>query len=282
MTALALPAGVAAAAGVAVAVWSVAIEPRRLVVRERELRLPRWPPELDGLRIALVSDLHAGAPHVDAERVGDVVARTNATRPDLVCLLGDFVDPNVTLGTPVAPEPVAERLGALEAPLGVVAVLGNHDWHAGGERVREALAHAGVRVLEDDAVAVGRPPRRLWLAGLADATRRDPDVLGTLAAVPEDEPLLVLSHDPDLFPHVPARAALTVSGHTHGGQVAIPGLRARVIPSRYGERYARGHVVEDGRHLYVTTGVGTSTHPIRLGAPPEIVVLRLRGPRGAG
>jgi predicted MPP superfamily phosphohydrolase len=88
--------------------------------------------------------------------------------------------------------------------------------------------------------------------------------------------VIVLSHDPDLFPWVPPRASLTLSGHTHGGQINLKPLLSHVIPSRYGDRFANGHVVEGGRHLYVTSGVGTSVHPVRFGRPPEIVVLRLR------
>ena len=87
--------------------------------------------------------------------------------------------------------------------------------------------------------------------------------------------MLLLSHDPDVFPAVPARVALTVAGHTHAGQVAIPRLRRRAIPSRHGERYAHGHVVEDGRHLYVSAGIGTTGWPVRLLAPPEVPILRL-------
>jgi len=123
---------------------------------------------------------------------------------------------------------------------------------------------------------VARRPAPLWVAGVADATERRPDVNAALAAVPADAAVLLLSHDPDVFPRVPARVALTVSGHTHGGQVDLPGVPRRVIPSRFGDRYARGHVVEGGRHLFVTSGVGTSRLPIRLARPPEIVVLKLR------
>ena len=252
--------------------WAAWIEPRRLVVRRRTLRLPHWPARLDGLRVALVSDLHAGAPQVDEAFVARVARAVRRRRPDLVLLLGDYVDPHGTLAQPVAPESVAARL----APLGGIAVLGNHDWATDGERVAGALRDAGITVLEDDAVAVRVRGARLWLAGLADLHTRSPDVEAALSAVPEGEPVLVLSHHPDLFPRVPARAALTVSGHTHGGQVNVPGLRARMIPSRYGDRYARGHVVEGGRHLYVTSGVGTSTHPVRFARPPEVVVLTLR------
>jgi predicted MPP superfamily phosphohydrolase len=270
-------AGAAATALAAAVAWrALWHEPRSDRIRERELRLPRWPAELDGLRVALVSDLHTGAPHVDAERVEHLVAAVDARAPDLVLLLGDFVDRNVRGASPVAPEAVAERLGALRAPLGTIAVLGNHDWLNDGERIAGALRAAGIRVLENEVADLGR----LHVAGVADARMRDPDVAGTLRAVPDAAPVLLLSHDPDLFPRVPDRVALTVSGHTHGGQVAVPVLRRRVIPSRYGERYARGHIVEDGRHLYVTAGFGTSGWPVRLLAPPEVVILELR-PEGA-
>ena len=270
-------AATAGAAAVALAAAAVAWralwhEPRHGRIRERELRLPRWPAELDGLRVALISDLHTGAPHVDEERIERLVAAVNPRAADLVLLLGDFVDPNVRGGSPVAPEAVARRLGELHAPLGVLAVLGNHDWRHGGERIPAALRAAGIRVLENEVADLGR----LHVAGVADARTRDADVARTVRAVPAGAPVLLLSHDPDLFPHVPDRVALTVSGHTHGGQVAVPVLRRKVIPSRYGERYARGHVVEGGRHLYVTAGFGTSGWPVRLFAPAEVVILALR------
>jgi predicted MPP superfamily phosphohydrolase len=263
-SALALAAAVAFRA-----LWQ---EPRSERVREIDLEIPRWPEDLDGLRVALISDLHTGAPHVDEERVGRLVAEVNERGPDLVALLGDFVDPKVRGGRRIAPEAVAERLGRLRAPLGVFAVLGNHDWLHGGGRIAAALRTAGIRVLENETVELGR----LHVAGVADARTRDADVDATLSAVPEDAPVLLLSHDPDVFPQVPDRVALTVSGHTHGGQVGVPFLRRPVMPSRFGERYARGHIVEDGRHVYVTAGFGTSGWPVRLLAPPEVVILGLR------
>lgn len=249
------------------------LEPRAVAVRRVRLRLARWPAELDGLRLALVSDLHAGAPHVDERRVERVVERVMRERPDLVALLGDYVDPTVAFGGFLEPEKVAARLARLRAPLGVVAVLGNHDWSTDGPRVAAALRDAGISVLENEAVPAGGG--RLWVVGLADATKRRPDMDAAFAAVPAGAPALVLSHDPDVFPHVPARAALTVAGHTHGGQVDLPVARRFVIPSRFGARYRRGHVVEGGRHLFITAGVGTSRFPIRLGVPSEVVVLRL-------
>jgi hypothetical protein len=273
-------AGAGAAAVLGVVAYATLVEPRRLRVRRASLALPHWPAALDGLRLVLVSDLHTGAPHVPPERLDRIVARANALGGDLIALLGDHVDHEVTFGQAPEPGDVAARLARLRAPLGVLAVLGNHDWRTDGEGIRAALDGAGVRVLEDEAVRVAREPAELWVTGLADASERSPDVARALAAVPADAAVLALSHDPDLFPRIPARVALTVSGHVHGGQVAIPRLRARWTPSRFGERYVDGHVVEDGRHLFVTSGVGTSNHPVRLGAPPELVVLTLRT-RGA-
>jgi uncharacterized protein len=267
-------AGVAAAGAVAAAVAWRALwqEPRSDRVREIALALPRWPPALDGLRVAVLSDLHAGAPHVREPRIERLVRAVDARRPDLVLLLGDYVDPTVTLGTRVAPGAVAARLGALHAPLGVVAVLGNHDWADDGPGMRAALRGVGITVLENDAVPAGD---RLWIAGVEEMRFGRPDVGRALREVPDDAAVILLSHDPDVFPTVPARVALTVSGHLHGGQVGVPVLRRRFVPSRFGERYVRGHVTEGGRHLFVTTGIGTTGLPVRLLAPPEAVVLAL-------
>lgn len=268
-------AGAAAAIGAAAAgvlAWALAVEPRRIVVRRSTLRLPHWPRELAGLRVAVVSDLHAGGPHVKADAVARVVEKVNAQRPDLVLLLGDYVDDGVALGGRVEPETVARLLGGLRARLGAFAVLGNHDWMEGGRRVAQALRRAGVAVLEDDAAPVDGP---LWVVGLDAPGDRPLDVPGAFAGAPESAVVIVLSHSPDAFPRVPDRAALTVAGHTHGGQVNLPLLRRHRVPSRYGDRYAAGHVVEAGRHLFVTAGIGTSTLPVRLRRPPEVAVLTL-------
>lgn len=268
----------AGAGAAALAVRALWIEPRRLVLHERELTLPEWPAALDGLRLGLVSDLHAGGPHSDPAALARAADRLVGARPDLIAVLGDLVDPEVLGGAPVAPDAAGRALAGLRAPLGVFGVLGNHDWANDGRGVLRALREAGVRVLENESVAVDAPGAALHVAGLADATTRRPDLAAALRDVAPDEPVLLLAHDPDVFPQVPARVALTVSGHTHGGQVDLPLLRGRVIPSRHGARYARGHVVEEGRHLFVTSGVGTSRLPVRLRRPPEVVVLTLRAP----
>ena len=220
-----------------------------------------------------MADLHAGSPHAGRAAIARWVRRMNAERPDVVALLGDYLDAHFLWGGRMEPGVVAEELSALSAPRGVVAVLGNHDWKQAGVRMGGALRGAGITVLENEAVHVGDG---LHVAGLADLRMRRPDVTAALAAVPRDAPVVLLTHDPDVFPHVPARVGLTLAGHTHGGQVAIPHLRRPFVPSRYGERYVRGHVEEDGRQMIVTAGLGTSGAPLRLFAPPELLVLEPR------
>jgi predicted MPP superfamily phosphohydrolase len=259
-------------AGVATAVYAAWIEPRRLVTVRRTLALPRWPRALDGLRVGLLTDIHAGALHAGPAQIARAVQRLNDEAPDAILLLGDFIDAHPLWGGRVDPPTIARELAELRAPLGTFAVLGNHDWKQAGDRMRTALRDVGLTVLENRTVKAGD----VHIAGLADLRMRRPDLPGTLAQAPRDAPVILLAHDPDIFPFVPVRVALTVSGHTHGGQVAIPMLRRPAIPSDYGERYARGHVVEDGRHLYISSGLGTSGLPIRFLAPPEVVVLELR------
>ena len=240
-----------------------------------ELRLAHWPATLDGVRVAAIADLHVGAPHVGLRKLERVVARVNREVPDVVALLGDYADPRVALGSRIPPEAVAECLAQLRAP--TVAVLGNHDWDEWGPRMLCALRSTGVAVLENQAVPLPVRGSRLWAAGLADTATRSPS-LHALDVVPDGEPVLVLSHDPDVFPYVPSRVALTLAGHLHGSQVNLPLVGRLVTPSRHGARYAAGHIEEDGRDLFVSRGIGTSRLPVRFLAPPEVALLRLRAP----
>jgi len=253
------------------------VEPRRLVVRREELTLPRWPSALDGLRVGVMTDLHSGMPHAGLDAIERAADTLMAERPDVVCLLGDFIDRRALFARPVDAEALATGLAPLAAaPRGLYAVLGNHDWYAGARRIGDALDGAGAMVLEDSAAPAGDDG--LWVAGTGDFRVRGARVERALMPVPEDAPVLLLSHDPDAFPSVPARVSLALSGHTHGGQVGVPLVRRPFIPSHYGERYVAGHIEEDGRHLYVSSGVGTSGMPVRFLRPPEVVSLTLRAP----
>ncbi len=262
-------------AGVALAVWAFVIEPDRVVVRRESLSLPGAGPALDGLKVAAISDIHAGSPHIDAGKLRLLVEETNRLGPDIVVLLGDYVIQDVVGGEFIEPEVTAESLRALRAPLGVFAVLGNHDWWLDGERVSRALSSAGVRVLENDAARVESGGRGFWVAGLADLWTRRPDVSKALGKVVDDAPALLLTHNPDVFPDIPARVALTLAGHTHGGQVYLPIFGRPVVPSKFDQRYADGHVREGGRNLFVTSGVGTSILPVRFRVPPEVCLITI-------
>lgn len=251
------------------------LEPSSLTVRTYRIEIPRWPAAQPGLRVALVSDLHVGSPFNGLDNLERVVARTNAERPDLVLLAGDFVISSVKGGHFTEPERIAPVLRNLSAPLGVYAILGNHDFWFDAGRVRRALEGAGIPVLDDCARRIRSGRFDFWLVGVSDWMEGRHDVAGALVQVTDDGPVLLFTHHPDIFPEIPARASLVMAGHTHGGQVYIPLLGRPVVPSEYGERYAIGHIVEDGRHLFVTPGIGTSIIPVRFLVPPEISILDL-------
>jgi predicted MPP superfamily phosphohydrolase len=254
-------------------VWAFWWEPRQLHVRHEQLRIPGWSIPL---RIAVLTDLHTGSPHNGRGKLSRIIDVTNAAQPDLIVLLGDFVIQGVLGGNFVAPEEIADSLRRLHAPLGVHAVLGNHDWWLDAPRVRASLQRAGITVLEDSARAIAANNGRFWLGGVSDFWEGKHDVAATLRQITDSAPVLLITHNPDIFPDVPARVALTIAGHTHGGQVNLPLLGPPVVPSRHGQRFAAGHIVEQGRHLFVATGTGMSILPVRFRVPPAVMLLSLR------
>lgn len=261
--------------GMGLAFWAFLIEPNRLVVRQQTIAIPNWRPKANGLRIAAVSDIHAGSPFIDEEKLRRLVALINDSKPDLVVLLGDFMITERFYKQQLEPEAIAAQLRALNVPLGVYAVLGNHDWWYDGAKVRRALEGAGIKVLDNEVVRLDVRDEPVWLAGLADAWTRPQDITGTLSKVSPGEPVIVLTHNPDIFPAIPQSVSLTLAGHTHGGQVCLPLVGRLVVPSQYGQRYAAGLVIEKEKNLFVTTGVGTSVLPLRFLVAPEIVILTI-------
>lgn len=258
--------------------WVVVVEPASLRREEVVLTVPGWRAACDGLRIAVVADLHVGSPFNGIAKVEAIVDQVREARVDLVLLAGDYVIQNVLGGRFVPPETIAATLGRMEAPLGVWAVLGNHDAWLDGPRIRGALEAVGIPVLEDASRPIRRGACAFWLVGIGDLWTARHDVRAALAAVTDDAPVLAFTHNPDVFPDVPPRVALTLAGHTHGGQVFVPFIGRPIVPSRYGERYAIGSVVEQGRHLFVTSGVGTSILPVRFLVPPVVSIVTLRAP----
>jgi len=276
-------AGLFGVSAAATAVYAGAIEPERLVVTRYALSPPGWPAGRK-LAVTVIADLHAGGPDMQLEHIRRIIDRARALKSDIVLLLGDFIA-SYRFAITHVPDPVwAGELARLEAPLGIWAVLGNHDWWHDLHGVREALAGVQIPVLENDAVLLGATGQRFWLAGLGDQLaiplghgryRGVDDLPLTLSRIKTDDPVLLMVHEPDIFPRVPARVALTLAGHTHGGQIRLPFIWPHFVPSRYGARYAYGHVVEHERHLIVSGGLGTSIIPARLGVPPEILHIEL-------
>ncbi len=278
--------------------YALGVEPwRHRVVRYRP-RPAAWPRDLH-LRVALVADIHACEPWMDIERIEQIVADTNALKPDLVLLLGDYMAHHRFVQRHIPAKEWASVLARFKAPLGTHAILGNHDWwddreafekRRGPVRAHRALEAAGIPVYENDARRLMKDGRPFWLAGLGDQLAfRDvrqgrlrrrvqfegvDDLPGTLEKITDDAPMLLMAHEPDIFPLVPDRVSLTVSGHTHGGQVALAGF-APIVPSVYGRRFTRGLIVEEERHLIVSAGLGCSGLPVRFGVPPEIVLVEL-------
>ncbi len=278
-----------AASGLALAGYGFGFEPLwRLVVRRYALTPPGWPPGV-ALRIAALADIHAGEPMMSLGRIEEIVAAANALQPDLIVLLGDYGPASRFVIRDVPHREVARALAALRAPLGVHAITGNHDWWEEGRGDRDrrrvtgiarALEDSGIQVLRNSATRLRTPSGApFWLAGIesswAFGTGRGADDLpAALAQAADAAPLLLLAHEPDIFPDVPARVSLTLAGHTHGGQIRLFG-HSPIVPSRFGNRFAHGHVVERGRHLIVSGGLGTTRIPVRFGVPPEILLVDL-------
>ena len=254
-----------------------------LIVTDYRPVLPRWP-DAHRLSITVIADLHAGGPNMGLERVRQVVDTANTLGSDLVVILGDYFATHKFVTEKVPHQAWAAELARLKARLGVYAILGNHDWWFDIEGVRSALAGVRMPVMENDAVLLNNDGRRFWLAGLGDQLaywlgpsqfQGVDDLPVTLKHITTDDPVILLVHEPDIFTKVPARVALTLAGHTHGGQIVLPFMPPLWVPSEYGARFAYGHIVEQGRHMIVSGGLGCSKVPLRLGVPPEIVRITL-------
>ena len=254
--------------------WGFLIEPGRLVIREQTIQIENWPQALDGLRIAVLSDIHVDNWFITEKKLRTVVECTNQRQPELIVILGDYIAGDGRGKARVEPEVFAPVLKDLHAPLGVYSVLGNHDWWYSGPKVRKALEQNGIKVLEDQSAKVDARGTSFWLVGLADLWTRPQRIADTVATVPEGQPLIALTHNPDIFPNLPQRVPLLLAGHTHGGQVRFPIIGPVVESSKYG--WVHGNVFANNHHLFVTTGIGTSIIPVRFGLPPEIVILTLK------
>jgi len=274
--------GAAASTGMFGAADALALEPGfRLTVKEWTVRHEGWPRHAP-LRIGVMTDIHAVEPWMPARRIEAIATRLNALNPDVIVLLGDYVNalkPHFyTRAVPVQDWMAA--LGTLRAPLGVYAVLGNHDWWSGeSASIRKAFEKSGIHFLENEAIMARLGGAAFWIAGLGDQlvyrSSGVADLPGTLRPIPDGAPILLLAHEPYIFDQVPSRVTLTLAGHTHGGQVYIPFAGRPALPPDL-VKYGYGPIRQSGRQMIVSSGLGLSGLPIRFLVPPEIVLVNLQ------
>ena len=233
-------------------------------------------PQLNGLRIAVISDLHAGAPYIDAAKIDRIVAMTNDAKPDLVLLTGDYVITGVLGGHHMPIKTIVAHLMGLHAPLGVYAVQGNHDRGENPEGIARAFRQAGIPDLKNTHLSLPAPRQAIVLVGIGDRASHGAKPARALSGVAG--PALCFTHSPDIFPRLPDICALTIAGHTHGGQILLPllGRPAMFEASRYGQKYAIGIIHDGTKTLFVSPGIGTSWLPLRFGVPPEVSLLTLQ------
>jgi len=269
--------------------YAFGVEPRlRLAVTRHRLATAKWPRGAKPLRAAILTDLHASDPWMPAERIAEIVEATNRLAPDIVFLLGDYMSSLRWQRRPLPPREWARPLAGLAAPLGVQAILGNHDywWEGGPQPVIAALGEVGIAVRLNDAVRIEADGHRFWVSGTESTmahrtgrgsfTGRD-DIGAALAAVDDDAPIVHLAHEPAFIRRVPERIAVTLSGHTHGGQVALPFFGAP-IAGHWDLKWIHGAYRVDGRDLVVSAGLGCTFLPIRFLVPPEITLVELTPP----
>jgi len=240
--------------------------------------LKRLPLEFDGFRIGVISDLHLG-PFTGAAQIELLVQILSAQELDLAVALGDFIHEPFIRRTRKAREHAglcAAALAGLQSRYGTYAVLGNHDLRTDAAIVNEALTAHGIRVLCNSSEEIDLDGARLWIAGVDDVLEGSPKLDWALAGVPESGPTILLAHEPDYADqacHYPID--LQLSGHTHGGQVRLPGCKPLYLPEM-GKKYPAGFYNVNSLKLYTSRGIGMSLVPLRWQCPPELAVLTLR------
>ncbi len=254
--------------GVALLIWGFAIEPGFLTHRTVKVKW-RGP----SLKIVFFSDLHAGSPHIKEKYILNLVKEINAEKPDLIVIGGDLAITHLAGGKPIPMEQVAEWLGGLQARFGVFAVLGNHDWWNQPELIRDQLRAHNIQVIDNQSRMITLGEFKFWLVGIADDFTQHAEP--GLALAGAKDPMILFMHDPGTLLDVQHPFVLALAGHTHGGQIGVPGVGALVSTGRAPRAWARGRTDLPNGPLFVTNGIGTSILPVRLNAPPEYVIVEL-------
>jgi uncharacterized protein len=241
-------------------------------VTYHKIAIAGWPKVGRDLRIAFLSDLHTGSHTGDLERLDQILDDTARLLPDLVCFGGDYTNGMLFGRGRVPPEVIASKLARLKPPLGTFAVLGDHDQLFGAERITRSLHETGVDVLVNDTRSLLFEGWTIYLVGVSPDANALQSLLDHL---PPGSATVILAHDPAAFARMPKGPHLMLCGHTHGGQIRLPIVGPLVNMSEAPLRWTYGHIVEEGRHLCVTSGVGTSGLPLRIGVAPEIALIEV-------
>ncbi len=270
---VAIVLGIATVAGMAVVWWSRFVHPFQTRLAHVIMPVPRRHAHLDGLTIAFVTDLHIG-PHFDAADLRPAVDFLRKARPDILIFGGDYISESPRYIDDVV-SPVEDMVAT--AKYGAWGILGNHDVSNTPARVEASMERAGVRMLVNAAAEVETDRGSLWLAGLDDALLGAPDPKATFAGIPADAAVVALWHEPDQAEKIaPFDPIFMLAGHTHGGQVRLPGIEGIGAP-RLGRRYVMGRFDVQGMPLYVSPGIGMYRPPVRFNCPPEVTVITLFG-----
>lgn len=258
-----------------VAGYAYFVEPSRLIIKEVDLKIPRWNEKLNNFKIVAISDLHGGSNNVTESKLREIVEKANAQEPDLIILLGDYVSETSfksrQLRMPV--KTIADNLRGFQAKYGVYAVIGNHDWWHDEKLVRGEFEQVGIKFLENEVreIKVGDEIIRLW--GIEDYWKQRRVPTEAFNTIVDKQNIIAITHNPDSLLKSPGEISLMLAGHSHGGQVKFPFYGAPALVND--ERFMAGEAVVNGKHVFVTSGVGCSGPQIRLDVPPEIAVLKL-------
>jgi predicted MPP superfamily phosphohydrolase len=262
-----------AAAPIAACAEAFILEPKQLSITRRDIFLKSLPPELDGLKVAQLTDFHY-KPGIDDSLIAEAVAAVNSENVDLIALTGDYVtdDSNVL-------PPLLEHLEKLTPVHGIFATMGNHDgWSAPESYYQKLFENSGIPFLINQNTCIKINGRPLHIAGTDYVWMGNPNAHKTLKGIPNNETVLALVHEPDYFDNMRAvrNIDLQLSGHTHGGQCRVPFIGYAPVKVSYGEKYIYGHYQTGDSQLFVSRGTGTSGIRVRFACPPELAILTLR------